>query len=64
MNLDKIKEFFSDLSPHELHAGVAVLVGLVLLFLGLKAGKFFSRLLLVLIAIGLFAGAWWWHAHK
>ena len=64
MNLDKIKEFFSNLSPHELHAGAAVLVGLVVLIFGLKAAKFFSRLLLVLIAIGLFAGAWWWYARR
>jgi hypothetical protein len=65
MNLDKIKEFFSNLSAHDLLTGGAVLVGIVLLLLLVfKIGKFFIRLLLFLIAIGLIAGAWWWHTHK
>jgi hypothetical protein len=64
MNLDKIKEFFSNLNAHDLLTGGAVLVGIVLLLLVFKAGKFFMRLLLFLIAIGLIAGAWWWHTHK
>ena len=64
MNLDKIKEFFSNLSAHDLPTGVAALAGLVLLFIVFKTGKAFSRLLLFLVAVGLFAGAWWWHTHK
>jgi predicted exporter len=65
MNLDKIKEFFNNLSTHDLLTGGAVLVGIVLLLLLVfKSGKFFIRFLLFLIAIGLIAGAWWWHQHR
>jgi hypothetical protein len=64
MNLDNIKEFFSNLSSHDLPAGGAGLVGVVLLVLVFKTGKSANRLLLFLIAIALFAGAWWWHQHK
>jgi hypothetical protein len=64
MNLDKIKDFFHNLSHHDLVTGGAVLAGVVLLLLVFKAGKFFVRLLLFLIAVGLLAGAYWWHAHK
>jgi hypothetical protein len=62
MNLDKIKEVLDNLSTHDLLAGGAVLVGIVLLLLLVfKIGRFLMRLLLFLIAIGLIAGAWWWH---
>ncbi len=64
MNLDSIKNFFSNLSTHDLPAGGAGLVGIVLLVLVFKSGKSANRLLLFLIAIALFAGAWWWHQHK
>ena len=64
MNLDKIKEFLNNLSIHDLPTGAAALVGIVLLLLVFKAGKFFIKFLLFLIAIGLLAGAWWWHTHK
>ncbi len=62
--IDKIKEFFSNLSSHDLPTGGAVLGGIILLFLMFKGGKMIFRLLLLLIAIGLFVGAWWWHTHK
>jgi len=64
MNLDKIKGFFSNLGEHELPTGGAVLVGLVLLFLVFRTGKSFTKILLFLVAIGLFAGAYWWHNHR
>ena len=64
MNLDKIKEFFSNLSTHDLPTGGAALIGIILLVLVFKTGKTVSRFLLFLLAIGLFAGAWWWHTHK
>ena len=64
MNLDKIKEFFSNLGNHDLPAGVAALIGIVLLFLLFKTGKFFMKLVFLLVAVGLFAGAYWWHTHK
>jgi hypothetical protein len=64
MNLDKIKEFFSNLSTHDLPAEGAGLAGIVLLILVFKSGKMAYRFLFFLVAVGLFAGAWWWHAHK
>jgi predicted exporter len=64
MSLDKIKDFFANLSSHDLPTGMAVLVGIVLLFLVFRSGKSFAKVLLFLVAIGLFAGAYWWHAHR
>jgi hypothetical protein len=64
MNLDKIKEFFESFNMQDLPAGGAVLIGIILLVLVFKAGKTANRFLLFLIAVGLFAGAWWWHAHR
>jgi hypothetical protein len=64
MNLDKIKEFFGGLGTHDLPAGGAGLVGVILLVLVFKSGKMTHRFLLFLISVGLFAGAWWWHTHK
>jgi hypothetical protein len=64
MNLDKIKNFFSDLGKHDLPTLGAILVGIVLLFLLFRSGKKFTRVIVFLIAIGMFAGAWWWHNHK
>lgn len=62
--MDKIKEFFSSLSAHDLPAGGAGLVGIIFLILVFKSGKMANRFLFFLIAAGLFAGAWWWHTHK
>jgi len=64
MNLDKIKDFFSGLGKHDLPTGAAVLVGIVLLFFMMKTTKIFMKLAILLVAIGLFAGAYWWHTHK
>ncbi len=64
MNLDSIKEFFNSLGKQDLPAGGAGLVGIILLYLVFKVGKWGHRLLLLFIAVGLFAGAWWWHTHK
>jgi len=64
MNLDSIKNFFSSFNRHDLPAGGAGLIGIILLVLVFKSGKSASRLLLFIIALGLFAGAWWWHQHK
>jgi len=64
MKFDSINEFFSKLKAHDLPTGAAVLIGLVLIFLVFKTGKFLTKLMFLLIAAGLFAGAWWWHNHK
>jgi hypothetical protein len=64
MNLDSIKEFFNKLDSHDWAAIGAGVAGLVLLMLVFKSGKMIFRLLCFLIAVGLFAGAWWWHTHK
>jgi hypothetical protein len=61
---DKIKEFFSNLSSHDLPTGGAVLVGVILLFLMFKSAKMAKRLLFLAIAVGLFAAAWWWHTRR
>jgi len=62
--MDKIKDFFSNLSIHDLPTGGAVLVGIVLLFLILKTGKSFIKATIFLVAIALFVGAYWWHHHR
>ena len=64
MNLDSIKEFFSNLGTRDLPTGAAVLIGIVLLFTVFKTGKFITKLIFLLLAAGLFAGAYWWHAHN
>ncbi len=64
MNLDHIKDFFSQFDNKDLPTGGALLVAIVLLFLVFKTGKAISRFLLFIIAVGLLAGAWWWHHHK
>jgi hypothetical protein len=64
MNLDKIRDFFSQLNIKDLPTGGAALVGIILLILIFKTGKAISRFLLFIIAVGLFAGAYWWHQHK
>ena len=64
MNLDKIKEFFGNLSAHDLPTGGAGLAGIILIILVFKTGKLVFRFLYLLIAVGLFAGAWWWHTHR
>ena len=38
-----------------------MLVGIILLVLVFKTGKAFTRFLFFIIAVGLFAGAYWWH---
>jgi hypothetical protein len=62
--MDKIKDFFSQLDIKDLPTGGAALIGIILLVLVFKTGKAISRFLLFIIAVALFAGAWWWHQHK
>jgi hypothetical protein len=62
--MDKIKDFFSQFDIKDLPTGGAALVGIILLFLVFKTGKTSNRFFLFIIAVGLFAGAVWWHLHK
>jgi hypothetical protein len=64
LNMDKIKDFFSKLSTHDLPMGGAVLIGILLLLIVYKAEKIFIRLAIFLIAAALLAGAYWWHQHR
>lgn len=64
MHFDKLKEFVSHLSLRDLPTGAAALAGIILLFLVFKAGKTFTKLLFVFIAVALFAGAYWWQTHR
>jgi hypothetical protein len=61
MNLDKLRDFFDRSGLHDLPTGVGALIGVVLLVLMFRAGKPFKRIILLLAAAGLFAGAYWWH---
>ena len=62
--MDTLKDFISKLSTHDLPTGGAVLIGIVLLLLLVKAEKIFMKLAIFLIAAALFAGAYWWHNHR
>jgi hypothetical protein len=64
MNLEKIKEFFANLSTHDLPSGAAALIGLGLLLLVFKTQKILMKLVFFLIAAGLFVGAYWWYQHR
>ena len=59
--MNKIKDFFDGPGNHDLRVAVAVLVGLMLLFLVFRTGKTFAKVIAVLAAVGLVATAWWWH---
>jgi hypothetical protein len=50
---------FDKLLSHDLPTGVLVVMGVALLFVVLKTGKFVMKLLMLLIAAGLFAAAYW-----
>jgi hypothetical protein len=55
---------FDRLFSHDLPTGVMVVIGVVLLFVVLKAGKFLMKIVFLLIAAGLFAVAYWWYFLK
>jgi hypothetical protein len=64
MHYDKLKDFLGNLSQHDLATGAAAVVGIVLLVLIFRTGKSFGKVLLFLIAIGLFAGPYRWRNRK
>ena len=61
MNLDSIRDFFDSHGIHDLPTGGAGLIGIVLLILVFRVRKAGTRIILLLVAAGLFAGAYWWH---
>jgi len=61
MNLDKLRDFLDSHGMYDVPTGVAALIGIVLLILIFKARKSGTRIILFLVAAGLFAGAYWWH---
>ena len=65
MKTDAFKGMLSALNGRDLPPAAAALLGLALLFLVFKTGKFLIKVVLLLLAAGLFAGAyWWWQTHK
>ena len=52
---------FDKLLAHDLPSGVLALIGLAALFVLLKTGKVLMKVVLLLIAAGLFATAYWWY---
>jgi hypothetical protein len=52
---------FDKLLSHELPTGALVLIGLVVLFVLFRTGKAVMKLVLLLVAAGLFAAAYWWY---
>jgi high-affinity Fe2+/Pb2+ permease len=63
MNFDHFKNTFGKVHGHDLPAYLGLLVGIVLVFLMFKAEKLVEKLVLLLIAAVLFAGAIWWFNH-
>ena len=61
MNFTKIRDFFDNSGLHDLPTGVGALIGIVLLILIFKTRKSATKIILLLVAAGLFAGAYWWH---
>ena len=63
MNFDQFKDHLAHLRGHDLPAGAGVLAGVVFLFLVFKTGKIVNKLVFLLLAAALFAGAYWWFTH-
>jgi hypothetical protein len=55
---------FDRLFSHDLPTGVLALIGLAALYVVLKVGKVLMKLVLLLVAAGLFTAAYWWYFLK
>jgi hypothetical protein len=64
MDIQAIKETLRSYHVEELPTGGSALAGIVSLIMIFKTGKNLFKVLLVIVAIGLFAAAYWWHTHK
>jgi len=60
MNLDSIKDFFSQLGTRDLPLAGAVLVAIGVIIFVFRTKQAVLKLLLLLVAAGLVAGAYWW----
>ena len=60
MNLDSIKDFFSNLGTRDLPLAGAVLVAVPAIIFVFRTKQALLKLLLLLAAAGLVAGAYWW----
>ena len=61
MNLDEI---IKRITSGEIPTGAMVAGGIVVLLIALKAAKGFMKIIFLLTALALLAGAVWWHFHK
>lgn len=61
MNLDEI---IKQVTSGEIPTGALGGGGIVVLLIALKAAKGFLKIIFLLAALALLAGAVWWHFHK
>lgn len=61
MTLDELTKRFTS---GEIPTGAMIVGGIVVLLVALKTAKGFLKLMTILVALALFAGAAWWHFHK
>ena len=61
MTLDELTKRFTS---GEIPAGAMAIGGIVVLIIAFKAAKGFLKIIFLLAALALFAGATWWHFHK
>lgn len=61
MNLDEI---IKKITSGEIPTGAMGGGGIVLLLLAFKVAKGVLKFIFILVALGLFAGAAWWHFHN
>lgn len=64
MNLDSIKDFFSNLGARDLPLAGAVLVAIAVIIFVFRTKQALLKLLLLLVAAGLIAGAYWWRTQN
>lgn len=57
-------ELIKRITSGNVPAAVLGVVGIILLLLAFKAFKGFIKIVFLLVALALFAGAAWWHFHQ
>jgi len=61
MNLEEIVE---KIRASDIPVGILAGAGVILVLLAVKGGKATSKAFFLVIALGLFAGALWWHMQR